>query len=422
MANGTKKSKKKVIIFSVAGAVLIIATLLVILGSKKEPVFTIQSEKVQRRTITQTVTATGKIYPEVQVVITPEVSGEITTLPVREGMRVKTGDLLLRIKPDIYNALRDRAAAGLKSAKASLARSESEYNRAKELFAKGLISNSELEQAKTSYEVTRASNDQAQAALNQAVEDLRKTTIYSPMDGTVSQLKVELGERVLGTSQFQGTTVMTVADLSRMEARVDVGETDVILLSIGDTVRIDVDALPDRKLTGLVYEIGNTAKTKGLGTQEEVTNFEVRIRILDKDVVLRPGMSMTATIETETRQNVLTVPVQSVTTRSGKKPMDGDKKEEPDESERMAANDAKIKPRVEKPKEVVFLVDNNVAKMVEVKRGISDDSYTEIVSGIDEGKEIVSGSYKAINRELEDGVKVRVENDKKKPGPSQASK
>lgn len=422
MANGTKKSKKKIIIFSVAAVVLIAATLLVILGSKKEPVFTVQTEKVERRTVTQTVTATGKIYPEVQVIITPEVSGEIILLPVKEGMRVDRGDLLMKIKPDIYNALRDRASAGLASAKASLSRSESEYKRANELFNKGLISSSELEMAKTSYEVTHASYDQAQAALNQATEDLRKTTIYTPMEGTVSQLKVELGERVLGTSQFQGTTVMTVADLSKMEARVDVGETDVILLSIGDTARIDVDALGERKLTGVVYEIGNSAKTKGLGTQEEVTNFEVRIRILDKDAVLRPGMSMTATIETETHRNVLTVPVQSVTTRSGKKEKDGDKKEEPDESEQMAMNDSKIKHKVEKPKEVVFLVENNVAKSVEVRRGISDDTYTEILSGLEEGKDVVSGSYKAINRELEEGAKLRVDNEKKKPGTTTAGK
>ena len=207
---------------------------------------------------------------------------------------------------------------------------------------------------------------------------------------------------------------MTVADLSKMEGRVDVGENDIVLISIGDTARIEVDALPAKKLTGIVYEIGNSAKTKGLGTQEEVTNFQVKIRVIDKDVVLRPGMSMTATIETETKPNVIAVPIQSVTTRSPNK--DKNKGEQaPQEGEEMA-NDSKIKPKVEKPKEVVFFVDNNVAKMVEVKRGISDDSYTEIVSGLDEKKEVVSGSYKAINRELEEGVKVKVENTKKKPG------
>ena len=408
MANG--KSKKKIIIFSILGALVIVLLLLVVLGSKKEPVTNVQVEKASRRTITQSVTATGKISPEVQVVISPEVSGEITMLPIKEGSKVSKGDVLMKIKPDIYVAQRERSAADLTSAKASLERSKSEFERAKELFAKGLISKAELEVASTDFEVAKSTYDQANAALRQSDESLRKTTITAPMDGIVSQLNVQLGERVLGTSQFQGTTVMTVADLSRMEGRVDVGENDIVLIHIGDTARISVDAFPDRKLTGLVYQIGNSAKTKGLGTQEEVTNFEVRIRVINKDVVLRPGMSMTATIETETRRNVITVPIQSVTTRSSKgnmKPMG--------EGDDMAANDSKIKQVKEKVKEVVFVVDNNVAKTLEVKRGISDDMYTEIVSGLEEDKEVVSGSYKAINRELEDGTKVKVE-EAKKPG------
>jgi HlyD family secretion protein len=414
MATTAKKSKKKIIIFSVAIVAVLVLAAIIIFGSKKEPVFSIETEKVTRRTITQSVTATGKIYPEVQVVISPEVSGEVIALPVKEGMRVRQGELLMKIKPDTYIAMRDRANAGLTSAKASLSRSESEHKRAIELFNKGLISDSELEQAKTSYEVTKASYDQAAAALKQSTEDLYKTTINSPMEGTISALQIELGERVLGTSQFQGTNVMTVADLSRMEARVDVGENDVILISIGDTARIEVDAIPDKKLVGIVYEIANSAKTKGAGTQEEVTNFEVKIRVLDKGVVLRPGMSMTATIETETRTNVLAVPVQSVTTRAPKKMNEGEMKEG-DGGDAMAANNVKPKLKAEKPKEVVFVVDNNAVKTVEVKRGISDDQFTEIVSGIDEGKEVVSGSYKAINRELEDGSKIRIEKDKKKP-------
>jgi len=420
MANN-KKSKKKIIIFSVIGVLLIAVILIVILGSKKETVFTIQTEKAARRTITQVVTATGKIYPEVQVVISPEVSGEITLLPVKEGMRVKRSDLLMKIKPDIYMAMRDQAASGLASTKASLARVDADYKRSIELSAKGLISASDLEQAKMSYEVAKAQFEQADAQLKQSNESLAKTTIYAPMDGTISDLKVEIGERVLGTSQFQGTTVMTVADLSRMEARVDVGENDIILISIGDTARIEVDALQNRKLVGVVYEIGNTAKTTGMGTQEEVTNFTVKIRILDKDVVLRPGMSMTATIETETKNNVITVPIQSVTTRSASKGVGKNQQQSSDGSEEMASNDTRIKQKVEKVKEIVFVVDNNAVKSIEVKRGISDDSYTEIISGLDENKEIVSGSYKAINRELEDGSKVKVDNAKQKPKKSESN-
>ena len=410
MAN-QKKSKKKVLIFSIGGAVIVILTLLVILGSKREVIYTVQTEKIQRRNITQTVTATGKIQPEVQVVITPEVSGEIIDLPVKEGTVVKRGVLLLKIKPDIYQAMRDNAAAGVTSAHAGFLRSESEYKRAKGMFDKGLLSASDLEQTSTTYEMNKAQNDQAEAALKQANENLAKTFIFSPMDGIVTGLQVERGDRVLGTSQFQGTTIMRVADLSKMEARVDVGENDVILIQKGDTTKVDVDAFPDRKLTGIVYEIGNSAKTKGTGTQEEVTNFEVRIRITDKDIVLRPGMSMTGTIETMTKTNVLAVPIQSVTVRSGNK-----------ETKTMAAsggddagmNEPKVKSKAEKPKEVVFLVDNNTAKLTEVKRGISDDAYSEIVSGLTEGKDVVSGSYKTISRELENGAKVKVENTKKK--------
>ncbi|MBI5022058.1 MAG: efflux RND transporter periplasmic adaptor subunit [Ignavibacteriales bacterium] len=410
MANN-KKSKKKIIIFSIIGVLLIVVTLLIVLGTKREQVFTVQTEKVAKRTITQTVTATGKIYPEVQVIITPEVSGEIITLPMKEGTKVNRGDLLLKIKPDIYLAMRDQALSGVASAKARLQQVEAEYKRSQELSAKGLISASELEQSKMSFEVAKAQFEQADAQLKQSNESLSKTSIYSPMVGTISDLKVELGERVLGTSQFQGTTVMTVADLSRMEARVDVGENDIILISIGDTARIEVDAIQNKKLVGIVYEIGNSAKTKGLGTQEEVTNFEVKIRILDKDVILRPGMSMTATVETETKKNVLTVPIQSVTTRT----MDKSKEKKPaEEGEDMAAADSRIKQKTEKVKEIVFIADNNVAKAVEVKRGISDDSYTEIVSGLEENKEVVSGSYKAINRELEEGVKIKIDNVKKK--------
>lgn len=413
MANANKKSKKKVIIISVLGAVLIVLALLVVLGSKNETVVPVQTEKVQARTLTQTVLATGKIYPEIQVLISPEVSGEIIELPVKEGMRVDRGDLLMRIKPDIYMAARDRAAAGLASMQASLTQGEAEYKRAKELFQKGLISESELESAQTVYETRRANYDQAKASLDQSNEDLRKTTVYAPMAGTISALSVELGERVLGTQQFQGTQVMTVADLSNMEARVDVGENDIVLISLGDTVRIEVDAITDKKLTGIVYEIGNTAKTKGLGTQEEVTNFEVKIRIVDKEPRLRPGMSMNATIETETKQNVLTVPIQSVTVRMPEGMMNGGNGGGGDgeDAENMPPANEKAKKKAEKPKEVVFVVEDNAVKTYEVKRGISDDSYTEIVSGITKDQDVVSGSYKAINRELKDGAKVRVENE-----------
>jgi HlyD family secretion protein len=409
--NGKKSRKKKIIIFSILGLVLVVLALVVFMGSKKEPIIAVQTEKVAARTITQVVTATGKIQPEVQVKISPEVSGEIVELPVKEGDQVKRGDLLLKIKPDVYIAQRNQFTAGLLQAKAGLMKSEPDYHRIESLFKKGLASQSEYDQARATYEQNKAYFEQAQASLQQAEENLRKTTVFSPMDGTVSQLNSEKGERVLGTQQFQGTDVMTIADLSRMEARVDVSETDVILVHLGDTARISVDAFPDKKVNGVVYEIANTATSTGAGTQEEVTNFTVKMRIVGKGLLLRPGMSMTADIETETKQNVLTVPIQCVTTRAPKMEM----KEGEGEGQPMPAPAGGVtaKSKLEnKPREIVFAVENGFAKAVPVKRGISSDQYVEISDGLKEGMEVVSGSYKAINRELEDGSKVRVEEQK----------
>ena len=414
MATNGKKSKKRIIIVSVIAFVLIGLALVVFLGSKKDPILPVTVEKVSRRTITQVVTATGKIQPEVQVKISPEVSGEIVALPVKEGDRVKKGDILLKIKPDVYVAQRDQYSAMLQQTKAQLSKSEPDFKRIESLFKKGLASESDFDQARSAYEASTASYAQARASLDQAEENLRKTTVLSPMDGTVSQLNSEKGERVLGTQQFQGTDVMTIADLSRMEARVDVSENDVILVSIGDTARIAVDAFPGRKFNAVVYEIANTAKSTGTGTQEEVTNFQVKIRITDRSVIFRPGMSMTGDIETEPKQDVLAVPIQCVTTRMPKIEM----KEGETDGQRgqVVAATTSAKQKVDnKPKEIVFVVDNGVAKALTVKRGISNDSYVEITDGLTEGAEVVAGSYKAINRDLEDGAKVRVE-EPKKPG------
>ncbi len=418
MATNGKKSKKKVIIFSALGVVVIGLLLIVFLGSKREAVIPVQVEGAQKRTITQIVTATGKIQPEIQVKISPEVSGEIVILPVKEGQRVRKGELLMKIKPDVYVAQRDQFSAGLLRAKADLTRSDLEFKRVGSLFQKGMVSETDFVAARATYESSKATYAQAQASLSQAEENLRKTTVLSPMDGVVSQLNSELGERVLGTAQFQGTEVMTIADLSRMEGQVDVSENDVVMVSIGDTARISVDAFADRKINAIVYEIANTAKSKGLGTQEEVTNFTVKMRVVDKDINLRPGMSMTADVETETHPNVLSVPIQSVTTRLPKTEMTGQAPQgaAAPSGGGMAAARARSE---NKPKEIVFVVENGVAKAVNVKRGISNDTHVEILEGINEGAQVVSGSYKAINRELEDGIKVRVEEQKKqaaKPG------
>jgi HlyD family secretion protein len=422
MASNGKKSRKKLIIFSIIGLVVVALVLIAFLGSKNEPILAVNVEKVSTRTLTQVVTATGKIQPEVHAQISPEVSGEIVLLPVKEGYRVKKGDILLKIKPDIYVAQRDQFKAGLQQVKSALVKAEADYKRAQGLMAKSLIAQSDFDQARSAYDGARAQYAQAEASLNQAEESLRKTTITSPMDGTISQLNNQLGERVLGTQQFQGTNVMTVADLSKMEAQVDVSENDVILVHVGDTARISIDAFPDRKVNAVVYEIANTGTSKNLGTQEEVTNFTVKMRIVDPGVTLRPGMSMTADVETMTKQNVLSVPIQCVTTRAPKM----DVKQAPTDGQSgmvMTAGQSQKTKNENKPKEIVFVVENGVAKAVTVKRGIASDQYVEITEGVSEGAQVVSGSYKAINRELEDGAKVRIE-EAHKPGtgaPEKAS-
>ncbi len=422
MATNGKKSRKKLIIISIIALVVIALGLTVFLGSKKEPVLAVNVEKVTSRTLTQIVTATGKIQPTVHAQISPEVSGEIVSLPVKEGYQVKKGDILLKIKPDIYVAQRDQFKAALLQVKASLVKAEADYRRAQGLMEKGLIAQSDFDLALSTYDGAKAAYAQAEASLNQAEESLRKTTITAPMDGTISQLNNQLGERVLGTQQFQGTNVMTVADLSKMEAQVDVSENDVVLVHVGDTARISIDAFPDRKVNAVVYEIANTGTSKNLGTQEEVTNFTVKMRIVDPGVVLRPGMSMTADIETVTKQNVLSVPIQSVTTRAPKM----DVKQGPTDGQSgmvLASGQSQKAKNENKPKEIVFVVDNGVAKAVPVKRGIASDQYVEIVDGLSEGAQVVSGSYKAINRELEDGAKVKVEEAHKPAAgsPGQAS-
>lgn len=419
MANGnSKKSKKKLYIFGGVGVVLLVLVLLLAFSGNKEEIIPVQTEEVQRRNITQVVAATGKINPEYQVIITPEVTGEIVELPVKEGDKVSKGQLLIRIKPDTYQAYRERAEASLESAKAGLDRNKavldkvkSEYDRVQGLYKKGLSSDAELEQAKSNYLSSKSDYDaqaslvaQARASLKEANENLGKTAIYSPISGTISQLNVELGERVLGSGYSQGTNIMTVADLSKMEATVEVDENDVVLVSPGDTAKITVDAYGDKEFVGIVSQIGNSAKTTDQGTQQEVVNFEIKISLIDvADKNLRPGMSCNADIRTETRSNVLSVPIQSVTVRSK-----GPAAPMPEGDEDDAAVQVQ-KTKSAKPDEVVFLVSNNKAKTAKVETGISDDSYIEIKTGLKGGEKVVSGSYKAISRELQEGTNVRVE-------------
>jgi HlyD family secretion protein len=425
MAAPKKKNRKKIIIFSLLGLLVVIVVLVVILGGSKETIVTVQTERIARATITQVVEATGKIQPQTQVKINAEVSGEIIDLPVKEGDRVRRGQVLVRIKPESYLADREQAVANVNRSKSSLEQRqadfrkiESEYRRQQQLFQKGLISEADLETIKNTYEVAKASVDAArydvqnsQAILDRSKESLAKTTIFSPIDGVVSQLISKLGERVSGSSFMQGTEIMTVSNLALMEARVEVNENDVVLISIGDTARVEVDAYPDSAFNAVVYQIANTAKTSAEGTQEEVTNFEVRLVMVDKDVVFRPGMSCSARIETETRRDVIAVPLQSVTTREGRKEMEQAPEGGPDETADAGAVQEKKEDRTKKkPDEVVFVVENGVARKKVVTTGISGDLLIEITSGVQEGQMVVKGSYRAISRELEDSTRVRVDN------------
>ncbi len=418
MANGKQnKSKKKIIIFSGIGVLVLALILIAYFGSKKSEIVPVQIEKASIRTITQSVTATGTLDPEFKVVITPEVTGEIVELPVKEGDFVQKGQLLIKIKSDAYRAQVQQSEASLLSAKATLSMNKaqldkvtSDYKRSKELRAKNLASESDLETAKSAflsakgaYEAAQAQISQMEAALKVQLDQLSKTTIYSPMTGTVSQLNVELGERVLGSGFSQGTNVMTISDLKSMLAVVDVDENDVVLVSVGDTARIKIDAFGDKEFRGVVYQIGNSAQTTGTSTQDQVVNFEVKLKFLDLDDKFRPGMSCNARIETKTLQNVLSVPIQSVTARSNM----------PDLTKSNNDNQTKKKDVGNKVQEIVFVVNNNKVKTVNVKTGISDDNYIQIINGLNPGQEIVTGSYKAISTDLHDGSDVKIEDKNK---------
>ncbi|MFL6246631.1 MAG: efflux RND transporter periplasmic adaptor subunit [Thermoanaerobaculia bacterium] len=437
MADRPKRSRKKIIIWSVIALLIVAGVSAKVVSSKREKPILITTEKAVRTNITEIVTATGKIQPEVEVKIAPEVSGEIIEMPVKEGQLVRKGDLLLRIKPDSYRAQVEAQMASLNAARASsvrnraeLSKAENDYKRVQKLFQDGLISDSERNASKTIYDSAKAALDsamfdiqRAEGALRQINDALSKTTIYSPTTGTISSLTSRVGERVVGTSQFAGTEVMRVADLDSMEARVNVNENDVVDVKIGDTARISVDAYPDRDIRGVVREIASTALTRNAGTQEEVTNFEVKISIPDRSVRLRPGMSTTADIETATVRNVVAVPIQSVTVRTPGSTLSPEEQER--QRVRAAARDAGDDNRAnvtneteEKAKEralrrnlqrVVFIRNGETVKMQKVETGLADNTLIEIRSGLKPGDEVVSGSYTAISRRLKDGAKVAIE-------------
>ena len=444
MANS--KKRRKIIVFSAIGLVLVTLILLAIF-KKRVPVITVQTEKAARHSLTNIVVANGKIQPVVQVSISPEVSGEIIELPVKEGQQVKKGDLLVKINPDIYIAAVNQAKANYESsiaakasAVANLEKAQADYERNLELFHQKLLSESDFIGFKSARDVARAQLDSAgdqvnvaKANVDSAEDSLNKTTIVSPLDGTISKLNSQLGERVLGTAQFAGTEILIISDLNQMEARVDIGEMDVVGIKPGQKARLDVDAFKDRKFAGVVTDVASSSKdsnqagnnSSSSSQSQEATKFQVRIRLSDKED-FRPGMSVSADIETEYRTNVLTVPLASVTTRPPKPPPKTDPPKtggtntataksgtnatvssNAAASGNVATNSGPPDKKSSKMLDVVFAVAGDHVDAVPVKIGICDDNYWEITDGLTNGQEIVSGGYRAISRDLDDGKKIK---------------
>jgi HlyD family secretion protein len=397
--------------------IVVVLILFAIIGKKagwfgKALTVKVAVENAEKRTIIETITANGKIQPEKEVKISPDVSGEIVELTVKEGDAVEKGQLLLRIKPDNYISQRDRSLAEISSAQSRKSQAEAQFTQAelsfkrnKQLYDQQTISKSDFEQAEATYNVAKATLEgakfaitSAEASLKDANENLIKTSIYAPMTGTVSMLLVELGERVAGTNLMAGTELLRVADLSRMEAQVQVNENDIPKVSLGDTAIIEVDAYLDQKFKGVVTEIANSAKTTGVSA-DQVTNFDVKILVLpesyqklvdkgDKNP-FRPGMSATVDIRTQSKKDVLTVPIQSVTTRTDTIKVVGT-------------------PSEKDIRTLVFVTDGKYALAKDVKTGIQDNSYIEILSGISVNDRVISSPFSAISKKLSDSTLIEV--------------
>jgi HlyD family secretion protein len=413
------KNKK---LFRIVIVITLLAIVLAIVGKRvgwfgKEEVVEVAVEKGEYRTITETITANGKIQPETEVKLTPEVSGEIVELKTREGARVSRGDLLVKIKPDTYISAVNRVRASLNSSKARLEQAEAQYiqsqlsyERNQKLWEQKTISRSDFETSEAAYKMALADRNaavyavkSAEATLSEAQENLIKTTIYAPMSGTVSMLNIELGERVLGTQMMTGTELMRIADLSRMEVLVEVNENDIIRVKNGDTAIIEVDAYLDEDFRGVVTEIANSATSTGVSI-DQVTTFDVKVLMLLESYQhliterspnpFRPGMSATVDIQTETKTDVLSIPIQAVTTRldTSDAQLDG---------EDITLTD-------EDPKEVVFVVSGEMVRLREVKTGIQDNNFIEIASGLILDEEVVVAPYSAISRKLQDSTLIEI--------------
>lgn len=406
----------------------------------------VETEIAELRTITQIVSATGRIQPEVEVIIRPDVSGEIIELNVKEGDFVREGELLLRIKPDLYEARIDELNASLltqrarmEQARAQMLQAEIEYLKNKELFERELISDLEYQQTLNSFEAQKSNFkaaefqiESAEAQLRRAEEELQQTVIRSPKDGTISRLAVEQGERVLGQAQTAGTEMMRIARMEQMEVVVDVNENDIVNVSVNDTTIIEADSYPNQSFEGIVTEIANSAEITGSGQAEQITNYKVTIRIstphnlehagsefmvmnVNEDPALgfvpsfKPGMSANVDIKTNTAQDVVSIPIQAVTVRDFAK----------DQTENSASADTTsieadnlntLEPKIEDFRRVVFINEGGIAKRFEVETGISDNRYIQVMSGIDAGAEVITGSYRVLSRELEDGDIIIIQN------------
>lgn len=429
------KSTRSRVIFILAIILVIVLVILAVNKGKDQAGIKVSAELAEKRNIVETVSANGKIQPELDIKISPYISGEVVGLYVKEGDQVKKGDLLARIDPEIYRANFDQMKANMNAQKASesnsrarLAQAEAQFNNAKlsfdrnkKLWEQKVISDAEYDAALASFEVAKAELDaakqavrgaefavqSAEASLEQAEENLIKTTITAPSDGTVSKLSVESGERVTGASQFSsGTEIMRIANLDNMEVNVEVNENDIVRVTLGDTAMIEVDAYLDRKFKGLVTEIATSANTTGLSA-DQVTNFDVKIRILRESYMdmltdtnvrspFRPGMSATVDIRTEYVFDAITVPIQSVTTRADTTGV----VEEEDANIQAAKSDEEVK-------EYVFLYSDGKAMMKEVKTGIQDNTYIEIREGLEVGDEVITGPYRAVSKRLKDGDAVK---------------
>ena len=419
-----------------------IGLILLLVGLKKGGVIgnnddskIVELSKVAQTTIVETVSATGKIQPEIEVKISSEVSGEVIALPVKEGQQVKKGDLLVRINPDLYESGVNRSVASMSTTKAGLSQADAQvkeakanYDRNKKLFDKGIISKSEWDRIVSAYEVAVASKQSAyyqvqsaSATVTEAKDNLGRTTIYAPADGTISLLNIELGERVLGTQQMTGTEILRIANLNNMEVEVDVNENDIVKVSIGDSANIEVDAYLKREFKGIVTSISNSASSTL--TADQVTNFKVKVRILKEsyqDLLegkpanfspFRPGMTATVDIITKRKENIVAVPISAVVIKDDTTSV---KKDIVAELEKKEQEQKGTAPKSDKKYECVFVKVGDKAKLRVVKTGIQDDTNIEIISGLKPGEEIIIGPYTTVSKDLVSNDKVRVETEKDK--------